>query len=135
MNIEHRTPNIERRMNEFYLFMRDRAERFHLSPLFTRPSSLVLRHSSFVTRPSSLVLRHSSIILRLSQHRPELNGFDHGLRIGPALTRFAECSSVIYRSADNGKSQGNIMGKLKIRHQYGAVIKWAKLYARVGSTG
>ena len=40
MNVEHRTSNIERRMNVFSLFKKDLAKRFH-------PSTFDIRYSIF----------------------------------------------------------------------------------------
>lgn len=42
------------------------------------------------------------------KQRSQLYRFNHGLGIGPALARLAECGSVIHRGPHDRKSQGNI---------------------------
>ena len=56
--------------------------------------------SDAVALNTNFDLRRSDLRF-FGEQRSKLNGLDHGLGIGPALACFAECSSVIYRSADD----------------------------------
>ena len=67
MNIEHRTSNIERRMNVFSLFKKDLAKRFH-------PSTFDIRYSIFCG--SLFYFRevlYKDMLLRLLFLTPETN--------------------------------------------------------------